>query len=132
MHNFFIPYVFEVKESIHWCFSKQICPIDLENPGQLPVLQVLKGTDDCVLSILVISSLYVFEVMKSISAVFSKLLHLNDLENSGQLPVSEVLEDTDDWVLRFFVISPFLTFLGSRNSFLDVSRSYHVRVTPKI
>ena len=31
-----------------------------------------------------------------------------------------------------FVISPFLTFSGSRNPFLDVSRSYHVRVTPKI
>ena len=77
-------------------------------------------------------TLYVFEVTESISAVFSKLLYSNDPENLGQLPVSEVFKGTDDWVLRIFVISPFLTFSGSRNLFLDVSRSYHVRVTPKI
>ena len=32
------------------------CSGDLENPGQLPVLQVLEGTDDWVLWIFVISS----------------------------------------------------------------------------
>ena len=69
---------------------------------------------------------YVFEVTEFITAVFSKLLYSNDLKNSGQLPVSEVFKGTDDWVLRFFVISPFLTFSGSRNPFLNVSRSYHV------
>ena len=77
-------------------------------------------------------TLYVLEVTESISAVLSELRYSNDLENPGQHPVSEVLEGTDDWVLRFFVISQFLTFSGSRNPFLDVSRSYHVRVTPKI
>ena len=183
IHNFFIPYVFEVKKSIPCCFLKQTCPIDLENPGQHPVLQVLGGTDDCVLSILVISSLFtfsrsqnpfplffkatifewprksrstsglggtqgywwlgltvfrnfsipnIFGVKKPIPRCFSKLLCPSDPKNLGKLPVSEVFKGTDDWVLRIFVISPFLTFSGSRNPFLDVSRSYHVWVTPKI
>ena len=47
--NFFITYIFEVKESISCSFAKLLCLSDLENPGQLPVLQVLKGTDDWVL-----------------------------------------------------------------------------------
>ena len=80
--NFFIPYVFGVKESISRCFAKLPCSGDLENPDQLPVLQELEGTDN--------------------------------------------------WVLRIFVISPFPTFSGSNNSFLAVSRSYHIQVTPKI
>ena len=42
-HNFFISYVFEVKESISGSFSKLSCSGDLENPGQLPVLHVLEG-----------------------------------------------------------------------------------------
>ena len=44
--NFFIPYVFEVKESIFCSFTRLAYSGDLENPGQLPVLQVLKGTVD--------------------------------------------------------------------------------------
>ena len=44
--NFFIPYVFEVKESIFRSFTRLAYSGDLENPGQLPVLQVLKGTVD--------------------------------------------------------------------------------------
>ena len=47
--NFFIFYVFEVKESIFGSFTKLTCLDDFENPGQLPVLQVLEGTDDWVL-----------------------------------------------------------------------------------
>ena len=58
--NFFIPYVFEVKESISRSFTKLPCLSDLENPGQLLVLQVLKGTDDWVLWILEISSFPTF------------------------------------------------------------------------
>ena len=54
--NSFILYVFEVKESISRSFTKLPCLSDLENPGQLPVLQILKGTDDWVLWILEISS----------------------------------------------------------------------------
>ena len=54
--NFFISYVFEVEESLFVSFTKLVlCSGDLENPGQLPVSQVLKGTDDCVLWIFVIS-----------------------------------------------------------------------------
>ena len=47
--NFVIPYIFEVKESISRSFTKLSCSDDLENPGQLPVSQVLEGTDDWVL-----------------------------------------------------------------------------------
>ena len=56
---FVILYVIEVKESIilHFAVSQSYpCSDNLENPGQLPVLQVLEGTDDWVLWIFVISS----------------------------------------------------------------------------
>ena len=43
--NFYIPYVFEVEESISQFFEATSLS-DLENPDQLPVSQVLKGTDD--------------------------------------------------------------------------------------
>ena len=39
-------YVFEVEESVSRRFKKLPCSGDLENPGQLPVLQALDGTDD--------------------------------------------------------------------------------------
>ena len=42
-------YVFEVKESIADIPSERLCSGDLENPSQLPVQEVLEGTDDCVL-----------------------------------------------------------------------------------
>ena len=58
--NFFIPYVFEVKESISRSFTKLLCSSDLENLGQLPVLQILKRTDDWVLWIFEISSFPTF------------------------------------------------------------------------
>ena len=59
--NFFISYVFEVEESIFVSFTKLVlCSGDLENLDQLPVSQVLKGTDDCVLWIFVISSFPTF------------------------------------------------------------------------
>ena len=48
-HNFLTIYVFEVKESIADIPTKLACLGDLENLGQLPVQEVLKGTDDCVL-----------------------------------------------------------------------------------
>ena len=52
--NFSIPYVFEVKESISRSVTKLPCTDDLKNSGQLPVLQVLKGTDEWVLWIFVV------------------------------------------------------------------------------
>ena len=42
-------YVLEVKESIADIHTELPCLGDLENPRQLPVPEVLKGTDDCAL-----------------------------------------------------------------------------------
>ena len=42
-------YVFEGEESIFDIITELPCLGDLENPGQLPVQEVLEGTDDCVL-----------------------------------------------------------------------------------
>ena len=39
--NFCTPYAFEVKESISCNFTKLPCSGELENPGQLPVSEVL-------------------------------------------------------------------------------------------
>ena len=44
INNFFILNAFEVKEFISRCFSKLLCSGDFENPGQLPVSEVLHGT----------------------------------------------------------------------------------------
>ena len=72
--NFFIFYVFEVEESIFEIFTKLTCLGDFENPGQLPILQVLEGTDDCVLCIFRnFFIFYVFEVKVSIFGSFTKL-----------------------------------------------------------
>ena len=48
-HNLFEIYVFEVKELISDIHTEIPCLGDLENPGQLPVQEVLEGTDDFVL-----------------------------------------------------------------------------------
>ena len=47
--NFFTIYVFEGRESISDIPTELPCFADLENPGRLPVQEVLEGTDDCVL-----------------------------------------------------------------------------------
>ena len=47
--NFFSIHVFEVKKSIADIPTELLCSSDLENPGQLPVQEVLEGTDDSVL-----------------------------------------------------------------------------------
>ena len=57
--NFYNPYVLDVKESVLGSFAQQ-CSGDLENIGQLPVLQELEGTDNLVLCIFVISSIPMF------------------------------------------------------------------------
>ena len=53
-------YVFEIKEFNFRSFTELPCLGDFENPGPLPVLHVLKGTDDWVLWIFVISSFPTF------------------------------------------------------------------------
>ena len=70
--NFSIPYVFEVKESISRSFTKLPCSGDLENPGQLPVLQELEGTDGWVLWIFVISSFPTFSKSMNLFLVVSQ------------------------------------------------------------
>ena len=47
--NFFTIYVFEGEESISDIPTELPCFGDLGNLGQLPVQEVLEGTDDCVL-----------------------------------------------------------------------------------
>ena len=47
--NFFTIHVFEGKESISDIPTELPCFGDLENPGQLPVQEVLEDTADCVL-----------------------------------------------------------------------------------
>ena len=47
--NFFTIYVFEGEESISDILTELPRFRDLKNPGQLPVQEVLGGTDDCVL-----------------------------------------------------------------------------------
>ena len=59
-HHFFSIYVFEVKESISDIPFELPCLDDLENSGQLPVQEDLRGTDDFVLWIFTISSVFMF------------------------------------------------------------------------
>ena len=47
-HNFFSVHVFEVMESVAEISIELPCLGDLENSSQLPVHEVLEGTDDCV------------------------------------------------------------------------------------
>ena len=86
--NFFITYVFGVEESIFHSFTELLCLDDFENPGQLPVLQFLEGTDNWVLWIFVISSLHTFSGSRNpFFYSFTELPCLDDFENPGQLPV---------------------------------------------
>ena len=90
--NFFIPYVFDVKESVFRSFKRPLCSGDFENPSQLPVLLELEGTDGWVLWIFVISSFPTFSKSRNLFLVVSpKLQESCDFKNPGQLPVSEVL-----------------------------------------
>ena len=47
--HFFTIYVFEVRKFISDIPTELPCSGDLENPGQLPVQELLEGTHDCVL-----------------------------------------------------------------------------------
>ena len=70
--NFFILYVSDVKESVYRCFTRPLFSVDLENPGQLPVLQELEGTDGWVLWIFVISSFPTFSKSMNLFLVVSQ------------------------------------------------------------
>jgi hypothetical protein len=70
--NFFIPYVFDVKESVFRSFKRPLCSGDFENPSQLPVLLELEGTDGWVLWIFVISSFPTFSKSRNLFLVVSQ------------------------------------------------------------
>ena len=70
--NFFIPYVFDVNESVFRSFTRPLCSGDLENPSQLPVLLELEGTDGWVLWIFVISSFPTFSKSMNLFLVVSQ------------------------------------------------------------
>ena len=92
--NFFSIYVFEVMEFIVDIPIELPCLSDLENPGQLPVQEVL----------MILS--YTF-------SIFFLYLYFR-----SQLPVQEALEGTDDCILWIFRISSVFMFSRSRNPFL--------------
>ena len=73
----FIPYVFEVKESITRGFTKPPCSGDLENLGLLPVSKLLQGTVDLVLWISVIST---FPTISMSRNLFFEVLHNRSFE----------------------------------------------------
>ena len=67
---------------------------DLEKLGQLPVQEILRGTDDCVMEFRNIFNIYVFKVRESFADISIVLLCSGDLENSKQLLVLKVFEVT--------------------------------------
>ena len=70
-YNFFDTYVLEVEESISSSSTKLPCSGDLENPGQLPVSEVLYGTVNLVSWILVFSSFLTFSMSMNLFFVVS-------------------------------------------------------------
>ena len=121
--NFLIPCSFEVKESISRSFTKQPCLSDLENPGQLPVLQELEDTDDWVSWIFVISSFPAFSRSRNLFHSVSQSYHV---QVTSKIQVSFLFRRYS-WALMIgswiFVISSFPAFSRSRNLFHAVSQS---------
>ena len=76
--NFFISYVFKVNESISRSFTKLPESGDLKNPGQLPVLQELEGTDGWVLWISIISSIPTFSRSRNLFRVVPQSYHVRE------------------------------------------------------
>ena len=58
--HFFTIHVFEVEESVADIPTELPCSGDLENSGQLPVQEVLRGTEDCVSWNFIISQIFMF------------------------------------------------------------------------
>ena len=82
--NFFISYIFKVNESISRSFTKLPESGDLENPGQLPVSEVLVGY--CRLGLMDFRNFfipYVFDVKDSVFRSFTLLFCSGDLDNSS-------------------------------------------------
>ena len=81
--NFFIPCVFEVKESISRSSTKLPCSGELENPGQLPVSEVLLKNRVAVQDSAIFTIEHLYRVMgRELDGVIS--LTFGDLERSDQ------------------------------------------------
>ena len=114
--NFHTVHVFKVRESIADISTELPCFGDLENPGRLPVRQVLGGTGDCVfVDFRNFFTIYVFEVRESFADIPTELPCLGALKNSGQLPVQEVLEVTQTF-LPWQKCSKFISSRESRGT----------------
>ena len=74
--TFFTIYVFKVRESIAAIPIELPCLDDLENPSQLPVWEVLWGTDNCVLWIFTISSVFRFSRLRNPLLTFLLCYHV--------------------------------------------------------
>ena len=74
--KFFTIYVFEVREFISDISTELPCLGDLENCGQLPVQEVLEGTDDFVLWIFTISSVFMFSRSRNPLVTFLLSYHV--------------------------------------------------------
>ena len=110
-HNFSSIYVHQVKKSIAGVPIELPCLSDLDNSSQLPVQEVVEGTDDCVSWSFTISSVNMF--LRSNIPLSTFLLSCDefcDFENPTELPVQEVLEGTDDFVLSISTVSPAFLF----------------------
>ena len=70
-------YVFEGKDSIFDIITELACLGDLENPDQLPVQEVLEGTDHCVLWIFEISALFMFSRARNPFLIFLLSYHVS-------------------------------------------------------
>ena len=126
--NFFTIYVFEGGKSISNIPIELLCSGDLENPGQLPVQEVLM----ILLWIFEISSVFMFS--RSRNSLLASLLSCqvwSDLKNLGQLSVQQGLRGTDDSVLWIIGISLLVMFSRSRNPLLTFLLCYLFWVTSK-
>ena len=75
-HNLFDIHVFKVKESIADIHTELPCLVDFENPFQLPVQEVLRGTDNFVSWIFTISSIFMFSRSRNPFLVFLLSYHV--------------------------------------------------------
>ena len=131
--KFFIPYVFDVKESISRSFSKLPCARDLKNICQLPVSEVLQGIVDWVLWISVISSFLTFSMSRNLFFVVS---HRFSVRVTSKIQVNfRFCGNSRVLTIGSFGFQLFLQSLRVRCQgicFLAFSQSCKVRVTLKI
>ena len=105
-------YVFEGEKSIFDIISELPCLSDLENPGQLPVQEVLEGTDDCVWWIFEIFSPYMFSRVENPFLIFPLSYYVSvtskiqvNFRYRGYLKVLMIV--SDEFFRNFFTIYVF-------------------------